>query len=73
MNATSTKTEPTVRTEWGVEKTWPDGHVEYKRTEDRDAADYSTWVANRADSKGKHREQVVTRTVTTTPWTPEAV
>lgn len=65
--ATITKTEDgtTVRTEWGVERTWPDGYAEYHRETDRQCAEYE--VAHVAAGV---TAQLVTRTVTTSPWTP---
>jgi hypothetical protein len=70
MNTSTTeKTEPTVRTEWGVQETWPDGHVEYRRQDNRGLAEGSVRMANGRDDWPQNA-QVVTRTVTTTPWAP---
>lgn len=66
---TEVKNETTVRTEWGVEKTWPDGHVEYSREDSRDSAEHHVWIGTKYP-KTPARLRTVTRTVTTTPWTP---
>lgn len=65
MNDTAIKTEPTVRTEWGHQITWPDGHTEYCRDDTRAAAESYAHMSTRRGRKSI----VVTRTVTTTPWT----
>lgn len=64
-----TITAPTVRVEFGHQITWPNGHVEHKRDENRDSADASVTFVNRFGRKDGKTAIVVTRTVTTTPWT----
>jgi len=63
-----TKTEPTTRTEYGVKRTWPDGMTEYRREDTRAIAESTVRMVN-----GHFADPVtatlVTRTVTTTPWT----
>jgi hypothetical protein len=77
MNGDNEKTE-TIRVEWGHRIEWPDGHSEFKRDSDRDAADYAVMVINQNRSRPDVGPQHVkpgktatlhTRTVTTSPWT----
>lgn len=68
---TYTANEPNTRTEWGVERTWPDGHVEYRRVDSREEAERQTRLANDpATRRSPASTRVVTRTVTATRWTP---
>lgn len=67
MNINTAEKTGTVRTEWGIERTWPDGHVEYRREDSRALAESSARIAN-----GRYADPttvvVVTRTVTSMPW-----
>lgn len=64
---TTTLTEAKTYTEWAVELTWPDGHVEVKRRDGRAEAEYSARMRNDLFENGV-TAKVVTRTVTVTEW-----
>ncbi len=67
---TATITEATTYTEWGVRRTWPDGHSEVTRFEDRAGAEANARFVNYCRERGEVQDEaeVVTREVTVTDW-----
>ncbi len=63
--STSTR-EATTVVEYGVQLTWPDGHVEYRKTT-RDSAESDVRYHNKP-GRNESTAEVVTREVTTTAW-----
>lgn len=64
---TSSITEATAVTQWGVKLTWPDGHTEVQEMVGRHGAEIRARTHNSRDQVPGVAE-VVTRTVTTTSW-----
>lgn len=66
---TTPLTKPTVRVEYAVRLTWPDGHVEVEGRGGRAGAERAVRGHNATNGRPNAAE-VVHRTVTETPWEP---